>query len=267
MSIERYPKIFCESFVPIPLVKLLGICDALLQPQRFDDYCPNGLQVEGVPQVQRLISGVTASQGLIDRAIAAKADALLVHHGYFWHGESAAITGMKYRRIKKLIDHGINLIAYHLPLDAHPELGNNAQLAKRLGFVVEGSLHPEGARGVGNKGRLEKPLPLQDFVCLVEGVLGRPPQYISGGDHSVSSIGWCTGAADSYITTAGTQGLSAYLSGEISEPTVHIARETGVHYIAAGHHATERFGVQALGDFLAGELGIEHQFIDIDNPV
>ena len=251
----------------VALNDVVRLCDDLLQPDRFRDYCPNGLQVEGRHDVGLIVSGVTASQALIDRAVDVGADALLVHHGYFWRGENPSITGMKFRRIRALIEHGISLIAYHLPLDAHPEYGNNVQLARRLGIQVTGVLQPGDATVVGNVGRLPRALDLAVLADHIAVVLQRQPQFIAGGDHPVDTIGWCTGSADNYIVHAAELGLSAFLSGEISEPTVHIARELGIHYIAAGHHATERYGVQALGDYAARQLGVTHRFIDADNPV
>ncbi|MDP2228144.1 MAG: Nif3-like dinuclear metal center hexameric protein [Moraxellaceae bacterium] len=246
---------------------LVARLDATLEPARFNDYCPNGLQVEGRAEVRKIVTGVTASQALIDAAIAAGADALLVHHGYFWKGEDARITGIKRRRLKTLLDNDLSLLAYHLPLDAHPLLGNNAQLARVLGLVIDGPLEPGNPRSIGNTATLPTPLRAEDFAAQVEQALGRRPQLIDGGPSLIRRIGFCTGAAQGYIDQAVAQGLDAYVSGEISEPTVHAAREAGIHYLACGHHATERYGVQALGEFLRAELGVAVEFIDIDNPV
>jgi dinuclear metal center YbgI/SA1388 family protein len=245
---------------------LITHLDELLDANQFSDYCPNGLQVEGTDTVVNLVTGVTASQALIERAIALKADALLVHHGFFWKGESPCISGIKQRRIKALLAHNINLIGYHLPLDAHPQLGNNAQLAELLGITVKSGLDPSDVRPVGNIGILNPPLAAEEFCQRVEQVLGRKPLLVAAGDQLIETIGWCTGAAQGYIDKAAAQGVDAYLSGEISEPTVHSARELGVHYIAAGHHATERYGVQAVGEYLAERFGLSHHFVDIDNP-
>lgn len=245
---------------------LLNELNNLLQPQFFKDYAPNGLQVQGRDAIQTLVSGVTASRALIERAIALNADAIFVHHGYFWKSEDPAITGMKFQRVKALIDHGINLFAYHLPLDAHPELGNNAQLAKVLGFRIEGGLQPGEQRPIGNVGSLVQPLTLEQLGAQVAEKLGRRPLLVRGGDHPIRRIAWCTGGAQGYIEQAVALGADAYLSGEISEQTVHIARECGIHYIAAGHHATERFGASAVGQHLAERFGLAHHFIDIDNP-
>jgi dinuclear metal center YbgI/SA1388 family protein len=247
--------------------ELLACCNKVLKPELFDDYCPNGLQVQGCGSISKIIAGVTANQALIDRAITEGADAILVHHGFFWKGESPCITGIKYRRLQALIKHNINLIAYHLPLDAHPELGNNAQLAQRLDITITGGLEPDNLYSVGNVGRLSKPLSASEFCRRVAKVLGREPLLVEAGDQLIETIGWCTGAADSYLGKAAGLGVDAYLSGEISEPTVHSARELGLHYIAAGHHATERYGVQALAEYLAGEFDLGYQFVDIDSPV
>ena len=247
----------------VALTNLLETIDSLLDVSRFKDYAPNGLQLEGKSEVQRIVSGVTASQALIDAAIEAKADAILVHHGWFWRGEDQRIIGMKKRRIKALLDNDISLLGYHLPLDAHPELGNNAQLAKRLGFISEGVMNAEG---VGNYGHLESELSVSELTERMQQQLQRTPTVVSAGDHSIKTIAWCTGGAQSYIQQAIALGVDAFVSGEISEQTTHEARENGVHYFAAGHHATERYGAPALGKYLAKQFNIEHLFIDIDNP-
>lgn len=250
----------------VTIEELLGLADTVLKPSAFKDYCPNGLQVAGTSSVQKLVCGVTASQALIDRAIELQADVLLVHHGFFWNGEDPSLTGMKFRRIKALIDHGINLLAYHLPLDAHPTLGNNARLAALLDIEISGGLEADNPLSVGNIGKLAEPLSAETFCRRVASALGREPLLVAAGDHLISTIGWCTGAAQGYIDQAAQRGVDAYLSGEISEPTVHSARELGVHYIAAGHHATERYGVQALAAHLADKLALDWQFVDIDSP-
>lgn len=241
--------------------------DLWLQPGQVSDYCPNGLQVEGRSEVKKIISGVTASQALLDAAVAAGADAVLVHHGYFWKGEDPCLRGMKKRRIQTLLRHDISLIAYHLPLDLHPEMGNNAQLARLLGLQVEGGLELNQRNPVGLWGRLDTPLSAEELTDRIEQVLGRRPQHIEGRSELIETLGWCTGAAQGYIDHAVARGLDAFISGEISEPTVYAAREGGVHYFAAGHHATERYGVQAVGARLAQELGIEHCYVELDNPV
>ena len=251
----------------VTLKALVEYTDALLSVERFNDYCPNGLQVEGCPEVQRLVTGVTASLELVEAAIAADADALLVHHGYFWKGEDACITGMKRQRLLHLLGSGTSLLAYHLPLDAHPELGNNAQLARVLGFRQAGSFGNDGGMQLARYGELPDPVDGEGLARHIEQQLGRPPQYIPGRAANIRTLGWCTGAAQSYIDAAVEQGLDAFISGEISEQTVHVVRECGIHYFAAGHHATERYGVRALGEHLAGHFDITHRFIDIDNPV
>lgn len=250
----------------ISIQQLLAECDAVLQPAMFNDYCPNGLQVQGGESVSRIVSGVTASQALIEAAIESKADVLLVHHGYFWRGEDPCVRGIKQRRLKLLLEHDINLLAYHLPLDAHPTLGNNAQLAERLGITVEGGLGGDAPLAVGNVGYLAGSPSAGEFAALIAAELGRQPLLEQVGDRPIHRIAWCTGAAQSYIEKAAAAGVDAFLSGEVSEQTILLARELGLHYIAAGHHATERYGVQALGAYLAERFSIDHCFIDIDNP-
>lgn len=247
------------------LTELVAVADRLLQPEHFQDYCPNGLQVEGRPRVRRLVSGVTASLALLEAALAADADAILVHHGYFWKNEAPAVVGIKRKRLRLLLQNDISLLVYHLPLDAHPQFGNNAQLAAQLGITVTGGLQAV-AHPIGNVGRLAEPMSLEGFADRVGQRLGRVPLVVSGGSQSISTIAWCTGGAQSYIEQAAELGVDAFLTGEVSEQTVHLARELGLHFIAAGHHATERYGAPAVGQYLAAQLGIEHRFIDIDNP-
>jgi dinuclear metal center YbgI/SA1388 family protein len=238
--------------------------NALLQPERFSDYCPNGLQVEGKPEIRKIVTGVTASYALLEAALAANADAVLVHHGYFWRGESLPITGIKKRRIQFLLQHDINLFAYHLPLDMHPELGNNAMLAKQLGLNVTGWA---GEKNMLLLAELSLPQPLKLLADLVESRLKRAPQVIGDPNKAIQKIALCTGAAQGYIEQAFAADVDVFISGEISEQTVHVARESGKSYISAGHHATERYGIQALGEHLAQKFGLAHEFIDIDNPV
>ena len=235
-----------------------------LEVPKFQDYCPNGLQVEGRAEVRKIVSGVTASLALLEAAVAADADALLVHHGYFWKSEDARLAGPKRRRIALLLEHNLNLFAFHLPLDAHPAVGNNAELARRLGFEVEGWF---GEQNTAAFGRLPQPATLADLAFEVGARLAREPLVIGDAARTVTRIAWCTGAAQGYLEEAVALGVDVYLSGEASEQTVHLARESGVAFIAAGHHATERYGVQALGRHLAERFGLEHQFIDIPNPV
>lgn len=237
----------------------------MLNIARFRDYCPNGLQVEGRTRIRTLVTGVTASLALIEAAVDAGADAILVHHGYFWRGEDARIIGVKQRRISRLLAHDMNLFAYHLPLDMHPELGNNAQLAQQLGLLPDGRF---GEDQLGWLGRADASIrTVGDLAHLVEMKLGRVPQLIGDPAQALGRIGWCTGAAHNMLDQAIAAGAGVYLSGEISEPTVHLARESGVAYLACGHHATERYGVQALGMHLAERYQIGHRFIDIANPV
>ncbi|MFI8607269.1 Nif3-like dinuclear metal center hexameric protein [Pseudomonas sp. NPDC077649] len=250
----------------IALSTLVAEADAYLGAARIADYCPNGLQVEGRPQVRRIVSGVTASQALIEAAIDAEADVLLVHHGYFWKGENPCVTGMKQRRLKALLAADISLLAYHLPLDLHPEVGNNVQLARQLGIVVEGPLEPDNPRTVGLVGSLEEPMSAADFARQVQQALGREPLLVEG-EGLIRRVGWCTGGGQGYIDQAIAAGVDLYLTGEASEQTFHSARENGVSFIAAGHHATERYGVQALGDYLARRFALEHLFIDCPNPI
>ncbi|XAW90784.1 Nif3-like dinuclear metal center hexameric protein [Vibrio sp. CDRSL-10 TSBA] len=249
-------------------LQLETLLNDTLSPQLIKDYCPNGLQVEGKSEVKKIVTGVTASKALIDKAIELKADALLVHHGYFWKGENEAIRGMKGTRIRQLIKHDINLLAYHLPLDIHPELGNNAQLAKRLGITVEGGLegHPQS---VAMYGSLAEELSGEQLAQRISQVLNRAPLHIAPemADKPIRKVAWCTGGGQDYIELAAAQGMDAFISGEISERTTYSARELNIHYFSAGHHATERYGVKALGEWLADEHGFEVEFVDIDNPV
>ncbi len=246
------------------LNELRDYIGSLLDVSRFHDYSPNGVQVEGKAQVQRIASGVTASQRLLDAATAWGADAILVHHGYFWRSEDATITGIRKRRIAHLLQHDVSLLAYHLPLDAHAELGNNAQLGKRLGFVEQGRF---GEQDIACYGELAQPQMLAQLSAYIEGVLQRAPQVIGDGSRTIRRIAWCSGGAQGYFEAAVALGVDAFLTGEISEQNVHVAQETGVAFIAAGHHATERYGIRALGEHLAARFGVEHRFFDMDSPV
>ncbi len=258
-------------------MELATYLEKLLDAARFRDYCPNGLQVEGRQDVSRMVCGVTASQALLEAALAADADAVLVHHGYFWRGEDGRITGIRRARLKTLLENDISLFAYHLPLDAHAELGNNAQLARLMGWTVEGrfadqevgflgsttggsptegSAKPRGTAGTA--GVVAEQLALK---------LGRLPLLVGDATRPVKRIAWCSGGAQDYFEQAIAAGADAYVSGEISEQTAHLAQESGVPYIAAGHHATERYGVQAVGAHLAERFGIESRYVELDNPV
>lgn len=248
---------------PISRQTLLATCDTLLEPQRFKDYGPNGLQVEGKAQIHHLVSGVTASRALIEAAIADGADAILVHHGLFWRGMDGRVTGWMKERLRLLLAHDINLLAYHLPLDAHPSLGNNAQLGLRLGVQADAVF---GEQDLGLLGACQFANP-QALAAHVQQVLGRSVTMVSGAaDAPITRLGWCTGGAQGFFESAIAAGAQAYITGEISEPQAHLARETGTTFIAAGHHATERYGAAALGQAVAEQLGISHRFIEIDNP-
>jgi dinuclear metal center YbgI/SA1388 family protein len=245
---------------------LLSAFDELLEPDRFKDYGPNGLQVEGRPEVRRLVSGVTASLALIDAAIAARADAILVHHGLFWRGQDGRVTGWMKQRLSRLLAHDINLFAYHLPLDAHPEFGNNAQLGQRLGLRATGRF---GDQDLGFIGEPADRAPFASLAALsahLEQVLGRPVLAVEGAGGPVSRLAWCTGGAQGYFESAIAAGAQVFLTGEISEPQAHYARECGVSFVACGHHATERYGAAAVAAEVSARLGLEHQFIDIPNP-
>ncbi len=242
---------------------LRAYLDSLLEAARYRDYCPNGLQVEGVEPIRRVVCGVTASQALIEAAVERGADALLVHHGWFWKAEDGRVTGFRKRRMARLLAHDINLFAYHLPLDAHPALGNNAQLARHLGWTIDGRF---GEQEIGFVGTPPAPLPAAGLVQQMERILGRLPLLIGDPARAVRRIAWCSGGAQAYFEDALATGADVFVSGEISEQTVHLARETGMAFIAAGHHATERFGVMALAGHLEQEFGIACEFVDIDNP-
>lgn len=250
----------------ISLNTCVHYCDQLLNVDFFRDYCPNGLQVQGAEQVDLILSGVTASQALLEQAVAHKASLVLVHHGYFWKGEDPCVTGMKRERLKLLLEHNISLLAYHLPLDAHSNLGNNAQLAKRLGWEITGGLDGEVGKAIGLVGELPEPVTGQLLAEQISRALGRDALHISAASRPLKKIAWCTGGAQDYIDKAIAAGADVFISGEISERTVHTAREMGIDYIAAGHHATERYGVQALGEHLSVRFGVQHQYMEIDNP-
>jgi len=248
--------------------KLEHYLTQLLQPEKIKDFTPNGLQIQGKQNIKKIVTGVTASQALIDRAIEEKADALLVHHGYFWKNESYVIRGMKHRRIKSLLDNDINLFAYHLPLDIHPTLGNNAQLASLFNISEVKPLEIGNPYSVAMQGRLAEPMNATEFTKLINHELKRGCLHIPASTNKViETIAWCSGGGQGYIELAAEQGIDAYLTGEASEQTTHVAREMDIHFFAAGHHATERYGVKALGELIAKEHDIEVQFIDIDNPV
>ena len=236
--------------------------DAFLECARFSDYCPNGLQVEGRETVQRIVTGVTASMALIERAIALRADALLVHHGYFWRGEDQRVIRQKRKRLGLLLADDLNLFAYHLPLDAHPEVGNNTMLGRRLGWEITGRF---GKQDLACLGRAQQGT-VGELARAVARGLGRAPLVVGDEAAPVGTLAWCTGGAQGWIEDAWAAGATTYVSGEISEPTAHFAREMGMTYLACGHHATERDGIRALGEHLARAYGLEHVFVDVDNP-
>lgn len=247
--------------------ELQAICHQILEPDNFKDYCPNGLQVDANTPISHIVTGVSACQALIDKAVALNAQAVLVHHGYFWKGEDMPITGMKGTRIRTLLQNNISLFAYHLPLDAHPTLGNNALLAQALDLTIIGALYPNEKHPVGNVAK-STPILSSDFCQLIEHKLARTPLHItSKPNRTLTKIALCTGAAQDMIEQAYAMGADAFISGEISERTTHQARELGVDYFACGHHATERFGIKALGEHLATHFGVQVTFVDINNIV
>jgi len=248
--------------------ELEQVLNSLLKPEMIKDFCPNGLQIEGAKQVNKIITGVTATQELIEQAILKKADAILVHHGFFWKNESYVIKGMKYQRIKALIENNINLFAYHLPLDIHAELGNNAQLAKLLGIDVKGPLELGNPLSVAIHGEFTQAITGEELSTRISEKLSRPCLHIApDSNKKIKRIAWCTGGGQGYIELAAEQGFDAFISGEASEQTTHVAKEMDIHFFAAGHHATERYGVKALGEYLNKTHGLDVEFIDIDNPI
>lgn len=247
--------------------QLTNLLTELLQTERVRDYCPNGLQVEGKTDIKRIVTGVTASQALLDAAIAWQADAILVHHGYFWKNETPQITGMKKRRLQALLSNDINLFAYHLPLDIHPQLGNNAQLGKILNASSITPLATVEPVGVVMQGELSEAQSLSQLAELLQQKLGRQVlAHAAGNDKPLRKLAWCTGGGQGYIEQAAAAGADVFISGEVSEQTIHVSRELDIHFIAAGHHATERYGIKALGDYLSANYPLDVRFIDIDNP-
>jgi dinuclear metal center YbgI/SA1388 family protein len=235
----------------------------LLAVDRFRDYGPNGLQVQGRGEIRRLVTGVTASLALIDAAVAEGADAVLVHHGLFWRGHDGRLTGWLRERVARLLAHDINLYAYHLPLDAHAELGNNAQLGLRLGLQADGRF---GEQDLGFIGPSPAVMDAGEMARHAERVLGGAPRWLPGDGRPLRRVAWCSGGAQGYFEAAIAAGADAFITGELSEPQAHIARETGVAFLACGHHATERYGAPALGEYLAQQFGLAHRYVEIDNP-
>lgn len=245
---------------------LLQAFDTLLQPERFKDYGPNGLQVEGRDEVRRIVSGVTASRALIEAAIEDQADAIFVHHGLFWRGHDGRVTGWLKPRLALLLKHDINLFAYHLPLDAHAELGNNAQFGRRLDLEATARFGEQDLGFLGRRRGAGSFAGVQELASHLERCLGRPATWIEGAPRPIRYIGWCTGGAQGYFEAAIAAGADAFVTGEISEPQAHLARECGVAFLACGHHASERYGAPAVAGHVAAQLGVEHRFIEIDNP-
>jgi dinuclear metal center YbgI/SA1388 family protein len=251
----------------VTLQELIAYLDELLEPKQFNDYCPNGLQIAGKGIVKNLVVAVSASQSVIDEAIRLNADAILVHHGYFWRGEDPRLIGIKQQRIRKLLQHDISLITYHLPLDAHPVYGNNVQLAKRLEIDIEHSYEIDKIPNILWVGSLQQATNGNELVKRIAESLQREPLHIAGSDKLINRIGWCTGAAQGFIEHAAAHGVDAYITGEVSESTFHFAQEASIHFYAAGHHATERYGVQALGEHIAHYFSINQQYVEIHNPI
>jgi dinuclear metal center YbgI/SA1388 family protein len=244
--------------------ELRAYLDNFLEAARFRDYCPNGLQVEGRAKVRQIVCGVTASQALLDEAVRRRADTVLVHHGWFWKNNDSRIIGIRRRRLATLLGADINLFAYHLPLDAHPGLGNNAELARYAGWRVDGRF---GEQDLGFTGALPVPASAAQIGAHLETLLGRTVLIAGDGTRQITRLAWCSGAAQGMFEQAIQTGADCFVSGEISEQTVHLARESGVPYIAAGHHATERYGIMALATHIGDKLSLDCQFVDIDNPV
>ena len=246
--------------------QLLQTFDALLQPERFRDYGPNGLQVEGALKVRKIVSGVTASRALIEAAIAAGADTIFVHHGLFWRGQDGRVVGWMKQRLALLLAHDINLFAYHLPLDAHPDLGNNAQLGLHLGLTAQGRFGEQELGFMGERTDSAGFASAEALAKHLEDKLNRPVAFVNGSKRAIKKIAWCSGGAQSYFEAAIAAGADAFITGEISEPQAHLARECGVTFLACGHHASERFGAPAVAAHVAAQLGLAHEFIEIDNP-
>lgn len=249
----------------VALSQLIQEINHYLNCDQIKDYCPNGLQVEGKSQINRIMTGVTASQALVEAAIELQADAILVHHGYFWKGEDPCVVGMKRNRLKLLLKYNISLIAYHLPLDVHEAVGNNVQLAERLGITVDTTLNPYDTSVIGIQGHLSRAVSTTEFADKVEQVLSRQPTVVDSGK-PIRKIGLCTGGGQGYIDQAIEAGVDLFITGEASEQTFHSAMENGISFIAAGHHATERYGIEALGNYVAKTYNIEHIFKDLNNP-
>ena len=250
----------------ISRLELQNYLDGMLRVSEISDYCPNGLQVEGTGNIEKIVTGVTASQALVNAAIEANADALIVHHGYFWKGESQAVTGMKKRRLSALLTNNLNLFAYHLPLDVHPEFGNNRQLASILDIQNISAVTGVKPVGVVMQGNFEEPIEGLALQAKLQELLGRDVLIEGPMSKPISTLAWCTGGGQGFIERAVELGVDAFITGEVSEQTVHTAREMGITFFAAGHHATERYGVKSLGEHIKQQFDVSVEFIDIDNP-
>lgn len=256
-----------REFLMAKLSNIIQWCDETLKAAEFKDYAPNGLQIEGRSEVKKILAAVTASQSAIDAAIAEGADLLLVHHGYFWKGEPYPITGMRGQRIKRLIQHDISLVGYHLPLDSHPSLGNNAAIADLLALNNLEPLNPSERHPIGNIGYLDTPMRPSEFQAYVSERLGFNAVHLAAQKETIQKVGFCTGGAQDFIHQAAAQGCDAYISGEVSERTFYEAQELNVHYYACGHHATERYGVQRLAQAIAQQFDIETVYFELNNPI
>lgn len=258
---EQFEKVMAQ------LKEIIQWCDQTLNTHEFKDYAPNGLQIEGKSEVQKILCAVTASQEAIDAAIAQNADLLLVHHGYFWKGEPYPITGMRGKRIKSLIQHDISLVGYHLPLDSHPSLGNNAAIAECLALENLQALDPSERHPIGNIGFLKQAMSATEFRDYLTARLGFKTIHLPAEKSQIQKVGFCTGAAQDFIGKAAEQGCDAFISGEVSERTYYEAKELGVHYYACGHHATERYGVQRLAKAISEQFNIEYSYFELNNPI
>ena len=267
----KYILIFAkyEQFerVMAQLKEIIQWCDQTLNTHEFKDYAPNGLQIEGRSDVQKILCAVTASQEAIEAAIAQNADLLLVHHGYFWKGEPYPITGMRGKRIKSLIQHDISLVGYHLPLDSHPTLGNNAAIAECLALENLQALDPSERHPIGNIGFLKQALSATEFRDYLTARLGFNTIHLPAEKNQIQKVGFCTGAAQDFIGKAAEQGCDAFISGEVSERTYYEAKELDVHYYACGHHATERYGIQRLAKAISEQFNIEYSYFELNNPI
>lgn len=250
----------------VPRDELVRHLDTLLEIGLFEDACPNGLQVEGRAEVRRVVTGVTSSLALIEEAVRRKADAIVVHHGIFWAGASPVLKGSMKKRVRALLDADLNLLAYHLPLDRHSEVGNNAPALRALGGVDLEPFAPHGGQPIGWRGRLATPVLAKDFLARVEGYYGARATAFLAGPPVIRTLGLVSGAAQKDASRAVAAGLDCFITGEISEPNLHLAQEEGLHHISIGHHASERVGPRELAAYLARTFGVAAEFVDVPNP-